>query len=230
MVYVISDIHGEYDLFIKLLQKINFSTADTLFICGDIIEKGQDSVKLLQFVKSMPNFRCILGNHEYAFLKYYWTIMQSSPENFDEVLKRLQAYFPQDGALLDWETMDWLESLPPYLEEQDFVCVHAGVPLDDHNRPIPLSQATVEQLVHDRTFKEPNVEPKTNKCIFFGHTPTSYISNERKILTYKWKDSQEGTIRDFYKIHLDLGVWLDGVMGCFCVDTCQEHYVSKWDN
>ena len=124
MVYVISDIHGEYDLFIKLLQKINFSKADTMFICGDIIEKGQDSVKLLQFVKSMPNFRCILGNHEYAFLKYYWTIMQSSPENFDEVLKRLQAYFPQDGALLDWETMDWLEALPPYLEERDFVCVH----------------------------------------------------------------------------------------------------------
>ena len=61
MIYLISDIHGEYDLFIKLLRKIDFSSDDEMIICGDIIDKGQDSVKLLKLIKSMPNFRFISG-------------------------------------------------------------------------------------------------------------------------------------------------------------------------
>ncbi len=227
MIYVISDIHGEYDLFIKLLRKINFSSADEMIICGDVIDKGQDSVKLLQLIKSMPNCRCIIGNHEFEFLKKYWAIMQNSPEDFDEVLKTLQGYFSYDGKLLDWETVDWLESLPYYIEEKDFICVHAGVPLTQDNRLLPLAQASSEQLVYDRCFKEPNVAPLTDKCIFFGHTPTSYISDDSKIIRYKWANRSTKTIRDYCKIHLDLGVWLHGVLGCFCVDTCKEFYVDK---
>lgn len=227
MIYVCSDIHGEYDLFVKLLQKINFSSNDTMVVCGDVIDKGQDSVKLLKLIKDMPNVRCIIGNHEYEFLKFYWGIMQESPEDFNEVLKELQGYFPCDGKLLDWETVDWLETLPYYVEEESFVCVHAGAELTEDGRLKPLEQTLRERLVYDRQFKDPNLIPMTKKCIFFGHTPTSYISNDSKIIKYKWNNCSTNTIKDYYKIHLDLGVWLHGRLGCFCVDTCQEFYVSK---
>lgn len=230
MKYVISDIHGEYDLFIKLLKKIGFSSDDEMIVCGDVIDKGQDSVKLLRFIKSKPNIRCIIGNHEYAFLKHYWAIMQNSPDDFAKVLKNLQDYFPYDGRLLDWETVDWLETLPYYIEEDEFVCVHAGLPLDSDNRPVALEKASNEQLVYDRLFKDPSVVPLTGKCIFFGHTPTSYISNENKIIKYRRDNGQTNSIKDYYKIHLDLGVWLHGVLGCFCVETCREYYVYKWEN
>ena len=40
MEYIISDIHGEYDLFIKLLEKIKFNKNDKMIICGDIFDKG----------------------------------------------------------------------------------------------------------------------------------------------------------------------------------------------
>lgn len=226
MKYIISDIHGEYDLFIKLLHKINFSSYDKMFICGDIIDKGQDSVKLLKLIKSTPNFRCIIGNHEYAFLKNYWSIMQDSPDDFDYVLSKLQSYFPHDGKLLDWETVDWLEALPYYIEEDDFICVHAGVLLDEYNRLLPLEQTTREQFVYDRQFKEPDLIPITGKCIFYGHTPTSYIANESKILKYKRENFLTNSISDYYKIHLDLGVWIHGKLGCFCVDNCKEFYVD----
>ena len=225
MDYIISDIHGEYDLFLKLLQKINFSSKDKLFICGDIIDKGQDSIKLLLFIKSMPNFYPIIGNHEYSFLKHYWALMQKSPDDFDEVLSRLQSYFPHDGKLLDWETIDWLETLPYYIEEKDFICVHAGIPLTIDNNLLPLNKIIGEQFVYDRDFKDPNAVPITNKCIFFGHTPTSYICGEPKILKYKRQGSVGNNIGDYYKIHLDIGTWLCGEMACICIDTLEEFYV-----
>ena len=53
--YFISDIHGEYDLFMKLLKKIKFNDNDTLYICGDIIDKGKDSIKLIKFVSNQKN-------------------------------------------------------------------------------------------------------------------------------------------------------------------------------
>ena len=38
MRYVVSDIHGNYELLVKLLKKINFSEDDTLFVLGDVID------------------------------------------------------------------------------------------------------------------------------------------------------------------------------------------------
>ncbi len=226
MVYVVADIHGEYDLFMKLLQKINFSKNDEMIICGDIIDKGRDSVKLLKFIKSKPNFRCVIGNHEYDFLKYYWSIMREKPK-LSEALKALQEYFPYDGNLLDFATIDWLESLPYFIETRDFICVHAGVLLDENKKIVAFEKTPKEQFVYDRQFKEPSVKTNSEKCVFFGHTPTSYISNQAKIIKYKREEFNTNSIKDFYKIHLDLGVWLNGVLGCFCVNTCKEYYVDK---
>lgn len=231
MTYVVSDIHAQYDLFRRLLEYIKFSDADTLISCGDIIDKGKDSVRLLKFIKNMSNARCINGNHEYTFLKYYWGLMRESPDNFDYVLKKLQEYFPNDGALLDWDTIDWVESLPFYIEGKDFLCVHAGIPLDENGRIIPSEKATREQLVYDRNFKDPHIEVKDSKCVFFGHTPTSYLlpDGASKIIAYRRKEAQKDSykITDFYKIHLDTGTWIDGVLGCFCIENCNAYYVKR---
>ena len=42
MRYVVSDVHGNYNLLVKLLNKIKFSRQDTLYILGDVIDKGKD--------------------------------------------------------------------------------------------------------------------------------------------------------------------------------------------
>lgn len=227
MRYVIADIHGEYELFLQLLDKIKLTTDDTLFVCGDVIDKGQHSIRLAKLLCQMPNVKCVLGNHEYDFLKYYWAIMRDSPSDFDAVLKQLQEYFPDDGESLDWELVDWLESLPFYIEEDEFICVHAGVPLDK-GRIIPLEKALPEQLVYDRVFKEPNVVVNDDKCIFFGHTPTSYFAQcDGKIIAYLRPQRKGDRIADYYKVHLDLGTWMSGRLGCFCIDTCKCIYVKK---
>ena len=227
MTYIVSDIHGEYDLFMRLLEKLNFSEGDVLYVCGDIIEKGKHSIKLARYISRMPNARCIAGNHEYAFLKYYWALMEQSPEDFDGVLETLKKYFPDDGGLLDWELVDWFESLPYYIEEEDFICVHAGVPLDAGHHILPLGQATPEQLVYDRNFKEPDVVVEGGKCVFYGHTPaSSVVSGGDRILTYLRAGAVGDKVTDYYKVHLDLGSWISGMVGAFCVETCKTVYVG----
>lgn len=227
MRYVISDIHGEYGMCMRLLDEIGFSRQDTLYVCGDMVDKGNESVHLLKFMLNSPNVRCILGNHEYSFLKAYWAIMKTSPENFDGVLNRLRRWFPGDGRLLDWDTVDKLEALPLFIEEEDFICVHAGLPLDGNCRIVPPQSAREAILLEDRYFMRPEVAPEGGKCVCFGHTPARYVCGEDRILAYRREGRRGNDIRDYYKIHLDTGVWLGGPLGCYCLDTCTAHYVKR---
>ena len=228
MTYCISDIHGEYDLFMRLLEKIKYSDSDRLIVCGDFIDKGKDSVRLAQTIFALPNTYCIMGNHEYMFFKYYCSEMERDTDH-DAILRRLREFFPDDGDLLDWATVDILVDLPFYIEEKDFICVHAGIPMDYRDRLLPLDEVSPEEFVYDRYFKDPNVLPKDSKCVFFGHTPTTYFAYEPEILKYpKSRRHPNSTkISDYCKIHLDTGASMNGVLGCFCVDNCREFYVKK---
>ena len=47
MIYAVSDIHGCYDKFLGLLDLIKFSDHDTMYILGDMVDRGKDGIKLL---------------------------------------------------------------------------------------------------------------------------------------------------------------------------------------
>ena len=46
MTYVISNPHGSYIQFVRLLEVINFSKDDVMFVLGDIVE-SEDKVVLI---------------------------------------------------------------------------------------------------------------------------------------------------------------------------------------
>ena len=61
MIYAMSDLHGCYDKYIKMLEKINFSNDDTLYILGDIVDRGADGIKILQdIMQTGENLRSLL--------------------------------------------------------------------------------------------------------------------------------------------------------------------------
>lgn len=230
MRYVISDIHGEYKLFLRLLDKISFSESDELYVCGDIIEKGSESVKLAELIFSMPNVHVIMGNHEQSFLQYYDYLMSECDGDYDSVLSGLQKYITDgggDGELLYWDIVDRIESLPYYIETEDFICAHAGVSLTKDGKVPPLDTVEPEELLCSRSFKNPNVVPIDSKCVFFGHTATSAICGEPQILVYKRLGASGKNIRDYAKIHLDTCTFVSGVLGCFCIETCEAYYVKR---
>lgn len=47
MTYVMSDIHGCYREYREMLEKIVFSDADTLYILGDVVDRGPQVAELL---------------------------------------------------------------------------------------------------------------------------------------------------------------------------------------
>lgn len=66
--YAVSDLHGQYDIFEKLLETIHFSDDDFMYILGDAIDRGSDGIKILQTIKDAPNMELLLGNHEFMML------------------------------------------------------------------------------------------------------------------------------------------------------------------
>ena len=225
MIYIASDIHGEYDLFMRLLERIRFTEQDEMIVCGDAIDKGTGSVRLLTLLSAYRNFKFILGNHEYDFLKSYRALMQNEQSDYDNVLKTLQENLGGDGGRLTWDIVDWLDAQPFYLERDRFLCVHSGVPIDRKDNTIKnLNAVTAEQFVYDRGFKDPNVLPNTDRCIFYGHTPSNYLTGKHEFIAYA-KTEEPKSISDFIKIQLDIGSWLGGGVGCFCVDNLQEYYI-----
>ena len=226
MTYVMSDLHGEYRLFAALMKKIHFSTKDRLYICGDVIEKGPQSVKLVKKLLSLPNVYIIRGNHEDAFIQYYHSLMAET-DDFDLVLSKLREYIQGDGHLLDWETIDAIENLPYYIETDRFICVHAGLMLTEDGRLPNLSKTRAEDMLYNRRFKNPDVLPKDGKCVFYGHTATTGINAEGGILTYIREGSDPKDFSSYIKVHLDMGSFVTGRVGCFCIDNCQCYYVNK---
>ena len=67
--YVISDIHGQYDMFMELVDKIKLKETDTLYILGDILDRGPHPIKTIRKLMEMPNAICLVGNHEFMALE-----------------------------------------------------------------------------------------------------------------------------------------------------------------
>ena len=68
MQYVCSDIHGQYDLYKQLMEIIK--PEDTLYVIGDMIDRGPSSIPILQDMMKRDNVIPFLGNHELMMLDY----------------------------------------------------------------------------------------------------------------------------------------------------------------
>ena len=86
--YVVSDIHGEYELFIRLLEEIRLKQTDTLYVLGDILDRGPHPIQIILKIMEMPNVVCLTGNHELMALECLEFLMQEitkiSIEKVDE--------------------------------------------------------------------------------------------------------------------------------------------------
>ena len=104
MIYVMSDIHGEYGKYRRMLEKIRFSDEDALYILGDVVDRGPEPVKLLQDMAVRENVFPIMGNHDAMARRLLEKLLvEITEENAESHI---------DGGLLR-EIMEWMEAEYP---------------------------------------------------------------------------------------------------------------------
>lgn len=123
--YLIGDIQGCDNALDRLLQHLSFSPSrDTLYLLGDLINRGPESDKVLRRCMHLGDaIRPLLGNHDLHLLATAHGIRK--PGKRDTLNTILQA--DDHKALLHWVTQ---QPLARYLESkkgQRLLMVHAGV-------------------------------------------------------------------------------------------------------
>jgi bis(5'-nucleosyl)-tetraphosphatase (symmetrical) len=118
--YAIGDIQGCFDALIQLLDKAGFNaTRDRLWLVGDLVNRGPQSLEVLRYVKSLEGAaQVVLGNHDLHL------IMQAEGygrTNKEDTLAPVLAASDRD------ELLNWLRSCPLFHQEDEFAMVHAGL-------------------------------------------------------------------------------------------------------
>jgi bis(5'-nucleosyl)-tetraphosphatase (symmetrical) len=122
--YAIGDVQGCHDALVRLLDKIRFDPAiDRLWFCGDLVNRGGQSLETLRLIHSL-RIHCtiVLGNHDLSLL----AIAQRREEEQQRVNPDLRrVLFADDAPVL----LDWLrkQKLLHVDRELGFAMVHAGL-------------------------------------------------------------------------------------------------------
>ena len=122
--YLIGDVQGCDEALGRLLERAAFSPSrDTLFLLGDLVNRGPDSLGVLRRLTRLgPAARCLLGNHDLHLLALAHGIRK--PHRGDTLAAVLDA--PDRSALLDWLTGQRLAILESF-HGHEVLMVHAGV-------------------------------------------------------------------------------------------------------
>ncbi len=235
MVYCMSDIHGEYARYLDLLKQMAFGEEDTLYILGDVVDRGPQPMQVLLDMMARPNVIPLMGNHEYMALH---CLRLLSAEITQESLAALDAAFLE--VLQLWLTADGGDStargfrqLPPeqreavldYLGEfslyeevsaggQQYLLLHAG--LGSFSPERQLEDYTLPDLLETRTDYSRPLFP--DRILVTGHTPTGAIpANPRPFYIYRTPGH----------IAIDCGSVFGGRLAAICLDTGEEFYSTR---
>lgn len=120
--YLIGDIHGCFDELKSVLSQVQFNPAkDTLWLTGDLVLRGPDSLEVLRLVRSLgDSVRIVLGNHDLHLLAVHAGISRNNPQ--DRITPLLEA---KDAD----ELIQWLRHQPILQidEGKKLMMTHAGI-------------------------------------------------------------------------------------------------------
>ena len=194
--YVFSDVHGHLAPLERVLSRISPSEDDRFFCLGDMIDRGPDPIGVLRAVRSLPNVRVLMGNHE--------DLMISCLDNPHDPLATMNWGINGGAATSDGlanmdldevnELVDWVRGLTRWEQavvgERRYLLVHAGVCLsqptpdiwDDESAAAYLSAQDGEDLswIREEFWGAPvglSGPDGKGPVVVAGHTPTPYLEH-----------------------------------------------------
>ena len=232
MTYVMSDLHGCYDKFIQMLKIIDFKDNDELYILGDVFDRGNKPIDILDYIISHKNIYLIKGNYEDMFCDYYinddynWIMYNGG----DTTLKQIQEYQMKVSFNYIENLYKYIKKLPLYkvieVNNRKFILVHAGLEFYsiNINKNTTVEHFLEQQNENTLLWDRDNIisqEVFKDYITISGHTPTINIrhilgmSNSNRILFGKGN------------IYIDCGCCFEvGTLGCLRLDDMKEFYID----
>ena len=228
MTYVVSNLHGNYTKFKKLLKTINFKDTDIMYVLGDIVDYGDESMELVGDLSIRYNVYPIVGEHDYTAVRMLsgFEKMLKSGETPDKKFITQMTQWVADGGqstldsfrTLDAEMkegiIDYLSDMTLYEEVEvggkEYLLVHAGIA--GYKTGVDL-----EELKPEAFFTEALDLTKKyfdDKTVIVGHTPTT--------------EDNGGDGKIFFgngSIAIDCGEARGGTIGCLRLEDLKEFYV-----
>ena len=226
MIYVMSDLHGCYDKYVNMLEKISFSKEDVLYILGDVVDRGSNGMKILLDIEKRENVKLFWGNHdlqaEILLSNLYRLEDGSCSKEMLDVYKlwladggkpTLEGYLllsTQDKEAIHKVLRKALISKEIQVNEKKYLLAHTVPEVD-------IICDYEEWTMDNYTMGEPDYDEVyfDDMYIITGHTPTGYI--DRNFLGKIWKGNNH--------IAIDCGAVFGYALGCLCLDTMEEFYV-----
>ena len=222
MTYVVANLHGNNAGFQKLLQTIKFKDSDVLYVLGDSVDIGEESMDLLTDMSMRPNVYPVAGEHDLKALRMlsgFEKMLADGSTTTAEFSAEMTAW-AQDGGMVTltgYRALDaeMREGVLDYLSDfmlcdeievgkKTYFLAHAG-----------LSNYSEDKFPEDYEPEEvfatelPSTDFFKTRTLIVGHAPTASGKIERK----------NGVI------YLDCGAARGGKIGCLCLETDEEYYV-----
>lgn len=207
---IIGDVHGAYKTLLALIAKL--PSNEKICFVGDLIDRGPDSRSVVELVMK-SGYDCVMANHEHMMLASLGLVehnLYPSVWYWNGASSTLDSYSNKE---VSQEHLDWIKSLPKYLQYPDVVndrgqslfVSHAAV------RPYgPLTNYDLEKVL-DTTVPYPAIDNTIlwyrgtparleNAFHVFGHTPTpnpiitDYYANIDTGAVYKNRSAKLGKL------------------------------------
>ena len=216
-IYVMSDIHGQYNDFLNMLSLINFNDLDHLIIAGDVLDVGPKPLEIIDYIRSHDNITLIKGNHEELFEDYFITADSSNwlqcdgASTLDEINHRGKEY--------EYLLYSYILGLPKIKVLGKFIIVHAGLFLPKFHDKLSIEELLEYQYDSYNLWTNESVytdEQYKDYTIICGHKTVQSITGNSKILHKKGR------------IFIDCGCGFthsNGKLACLRLDDMEEFYI-----
>ena len=176
---VLTDIHGSFQTFTKLLRKLKLQKDDQLFILGDMINRAPYSIYMIEKIAELLvegySVFPLRGNHEQLFLDF----AKTDNHKLISLAERQYSSHLLENQELPKPIYKFFGLFPYFYELEDYYLVHAGFNTDVKD---PLSEW--RDMLWIRTMHY-DKEKLNGKKVVHGHVPTTLASIKKDVATHK---------------------------------------------
>jgi len=171
--YAVGDLQGCFTPFLKLLSEVNFNPSkDHLYLVGDLIARGPDSLSCLEFVyQNQDSITVTLGNHDLHFIACNILGKQPNPKD------NLSAVFSSKQCR-SYASYLRTQPLAVFLEKQSTFISHAGT----------HPSWSIEQALAYARIAEKNYRSEEAQLFFenmYGSKETNFTPNKDPLTNFK---------------------------------------------